>query len=104
MLGMPRRFSPVVLLLVIGLMAVAAPCPDDLEVDGGAPDRCLAASSSDDAPNAAPSVCPCICHVTLCVVGNVRVVPSPLVAELHAPEPAADLPAVPAPITHPPLA
>jgi len=103
MSGMPRRFGPVVLLLVIGLMAVAAPCPDDLDVDSGAPDRCLAAASSDDTPAPAPSVCPCICHVALSVVGNVRVVPSPLVAELYIPAPAANLPAVPASITHPPL-
>ncbi len=100
---MPRRFGPVVLLLVIGLMAVAAPCPDDLEVDGGAPDRCLAAASSDDTPAPAPSVCPCICHIAFGVVGTVRVAPSPSVAQLHALKPAADLPAVPASITHPPL-
>jgi hypothetical protein len=103
MSGMPRRFGPVVLLLVISLMPAAIPCADDLAVDAGAPDRCLAAASSDDGPEAAPSVCPCICHVALGVVAIVRVAPSTLVAELHAPEPAADLPAVPAPITHPPL-
>lgn len=103
MRGSPRRYGLIVLMLVIGLMAAGIPCPDDLAVEAGAPDQCRTSGSSDDAP-APTSVCLCVCHVAFGVTPAVRVAPGLSIAEIKSPQMASDLDAIPAPISHPPLA
>ena len=101
---MPCRSGLIVLVVAVGLLAAAVPCPDDLAVETGASDQCLASRSEDGTPSPAPSICPCACHVALGFVEAVRVAPPLLVGDLLTPGPEADQPAVPALITHPPLA
>ena len=103
MRGAPRRSCFIVLLVVVGLMANAVPCPDDLAVDAGAPDQCLASGSTDDSPAPAPSVCLCACHLAFSVTPAIGVALCPPVAEVQALETNSALDAAPARVFRPPI-
>ena len=96
----------IVLLLLPSLVGLAVPCPDDLLIDmGGGPDQCSTGASPDASPvDSVPAVCPCACHFGISIAPDAPALPAPLVGALHAPMKAADLAAVPALITHPPVA
>jgi hypothetical protein len=104
MRGSPHRPGVIVLVIAIGLIAAAVPCPDDLAVEAGAPDQCGTPRSPDDSTTPAPSVCPCVCHVAFGVTPAIRVAPGSSVAEVEFSQAASNLDAVPALISHPPLA
>ncbi len=103
MRGAPRLSELLVLMIVLGLMAAAIPCPDDLAVEGGAPDQCRTSGSPNDSPTP-PSVCLCVCHVAFGVTPSARLDTTTPVAEFESPATDSNLDAVPAPISHPPLA
>ena len=103
MRGAPRLSGLIVFAIAIGLMAAAIPCPDDLAVEAGAPDQCRTSGSPVDSP-APCSICPCVCHVAFGVTPAIRVAPGLSIAEVKSPHLASGLDAVPAPISHPPLA
>jgi len=103
MRGAPRRSGLIVLLIVVGLMANAVPCPDDLAVDAGAPDQCLASGSTDDSPAPAPSVCLCACHLAFSVTPAIGVALCPPVAEVQSLVSNSALDAAPARVFRPPI-
>ena len=103
MRGAPRRSGLIVLVIVIGLTAAAIPCPDDLVVEAGAPDQCLASGSTDDSPAPAPSVCLCACHLAFSLTPAIGVTLCPPVTEVQSLETNSALDAAPARVFRPPI-
>ena len=98
-----RESGFIVLMIVIGLMAAAIPCADDLAVEAGAPDQCLASGSTDDSPNPTPSVCLCACHVTFGVTPIIGIALCPPIAEVQSLETNSALDAARSRVFRPPI-
>lgn len=92
-------------VVAFGLLVLPFPCPDDLLVALGGPDRCVAQTPGDSSPSPdAPAHCPCACHVPMATGPAAPAAPMLLVAELETLNPLGVLAAVSTPTTPPPLA